>query len=85
MTFLILTKRFKRNKIKGKEGEMMKISLKAARINQRYTQKQAAALLGISAETLISWEKGRTFPNIKAIEKIEKLYQITYDEIYFCV
>lgn len=42
---------------------MKRISLKAARVNAGYSQKQAAALLGISNKTLCSWENGRTFPD----------------------
>ena len=49
---------------------MKKISLKAARVNAGYSQKEAAELLGISNKTLCSWENGKTFPDQPMIEKI---------------
>lgn len=62
---------------------MTKMSLKAARINAGYTQRQAAALLKISITTLIKWEQGRTFPKASAIEKICDMYGVHYDDISF--
>ena len=62
---------------------MKKISLKAARVNAGYSQKQAAILLGISNKTLCSWENGKTFPDQPAIEKICALYGVSYDMIDF--
>lgn len=62
---------------------MNKISLKAARVNARYSQKKAAELLGISNKTLCSWENGKTFPGQPMIEKICALYHVTYDTIDF--
>lgn len=62
---------------------MKKISLKAARVNAGYSQKEAAALLGISNKTLCSWEKGKTYPDQPMIAKICELYGVTYDMIDF--
>ena len=62
---------------------MMKISLAAARVNAGLTQKEAAAMLGVSNKTLGSWEKGESFPNAKQIEKICELYVVSYDNINF--
>ena len=62
---------------------MIKISLKAARVNAGYSQKEAANILGISNKTLCSWENGKTFPDQPMIEKICALYGISYDMIDF--
>ena len=62
---------------------MAKISLKAARINAGYNQTQAAALLNVTKTTLVKWEKGTTFPNALAIERICSVYKIHYDDISF--
>lgn len=62
----------------------MEITLKAARVNQGFTQKEAAAMLGISAKTLCSYEKAISFPAEPMIKKIEKLYNVSYDELIFC-
>ena len=62
---------------------MAKITLKAARINAGYKQKEAAKLLGIANGTLCSWENGKTFPDAEKIERICCLYSIPYDDIVF--
>ena len=62
---------------------MIKISLKAARTNAGYTQKEAAKLLGVSNVTLSNWENGISFPDAQQIEKICKLYGVSYDAINF--
>ena len=62
---------------------MAKITLKAARINAGYKQKEAAKLLGIGNGTLGSWENGKPFPDAEKIERICSLYSIPYDDIVF--
>jgi transcriptional regulator with XRE-family HTH domain len=62
---------------------MLKISLEAARRNAGFTQKQAAAALGISNKTLCQWEKGVSIPRIDKIEAICALYHVAYDNIDF--
>ena len=62
---------------------MTKITLSAARVNAGYSQKDAAKLLDISNTTLCNWEKGKTFPDQPMIEKLCKLYGVTYDMINF--
>ncbi len=64
---------------------MKKITLKAARVNAGYTQKGAAADLGISNKTLCAWENGKSFPKQPMIEKICALYGISYDFIDFAI
>ena len=43
-------------------GTLFKVSLEAARVNAKYSQKEAAKLLGISNKTLCKWENGKSFP-----------------------
>lgn len=62
---------------------MVKITLKAARVNAGYDQKTAAKLLGVSNTTLGNWENGISFPKADQIEKICKLYGVTYDQLNF--
>lgn len=63
----------------------MQYSLRALRINKKLTQKQAAEGLGISVETLASYEKGNTFPDIPTLKKIEEYYETNYNNIdFFC-
>ena len=62
---------------------MEKITLKAARINNRYTVTEAAKKLGISVVTLSKYENGVRFPNVKTINKILELYKLDYSNVDF--
>lgn len=62
---------------------MAKISLAAARVNAKLTQKEAAKKLNISNKTLFQWEKGITTPHVRKIDAICDLYGVTYDDIIF--
>lgn len=59
------------------------ISLKAARVNAGFTQKEAAKQLKISETTLLKYERGETFPTVPVIRRIESLYAIPYRRIIF--
>lgn len=63
----------------------MAMTLKALRTNAGLNQRTAAAKLGVTPETLSSWERGITYPNVIHITKIERLYRVEYDEINFFV
>ena len=62
---------------------MTKISLRGARVDAGYSQKDAATALGISNATLCNWEKGISYPDAPQIDAICKLYNRSYDEINF--
>lgn len=62
---------------------MTKITLRAARVNAGYTQKEAACLLGISNKTLSLWELGAAYPKVDKIAKICALYGVSYDNLIF--
>lgn len=61
------------------------MTLKALRVNQDLKQSEASEKLGITEETLRRWENAETFPNVKQIKAIEKLYKTSYDEINFLI
>lgn len=61
----------------------MAMTLKALRVNAGLDQKTAADEIGITPETLSNWERGKSFPNVPQIGKIEKLYNTTYADINF--
>ncbi len=61
----------------------MKITLKAARVNVGMTQKEAAAAMGVTKDTISNWERRKSFPNANIIKKIEKVYRVPYDSIIF--
>jgi transcriptional regulator with XRE-family HTH domain len=62
---------------------MVKITIRAARVNVGLLQKDAAKQLGVSNKTLGSWEKGLTFPPADKIPAICDLYGVHYDLLNF--
>ena len=61
----------------------MTITLKAARVNKGLTQLEASKLLNVSKDTVGNWEKGKSYPNLKNIKEIEKVYDVSYDDLIF--
>lgn len=62
-------------------NEPLKITLEAARVNAGYNQKEAAKQLKISPSTLGKYEAKASYPNVRMISEMEKLYQISKDNI----
>jgi len=63
--------------------EYPKITLKAARVNAGYMQKEAAQKLGVSLTTLQNYEGGVTVPKWTMVEKIEATYKFPSCYILF--
>lgn len=61
----------------------MGITLKSARVNKNLTQQEAADALGIRVETLSNYERGKSFPDVPMIKKMESLYSVEYKDINF--
>ena len=63
----------------------MEITLKSARVNKGLTQEQAAKLIGVTTDTLSNYERGKSFPDVPVIKKIEDVYGVPYSALKFCV
>ena len=63
----------------------MKVSLRAARVNAGFKQKEAAEALKISNKTLCNWERAVSYPDARQIAAICKLYGVSYNDIIFLV
>lgn len=61
----------------------MAMTLKALRVNAGLDQKTAAKMIGVTPETLGNWERGKSFPTVPQITKIENLYDVNYADINF--
>lgn len=66
-----------------KKGVGMKITLKAARVNADLTQDEVAKSIEKSVSTIQKWESGASFPDVANVKKLEKLYNIPYDNLIF--
>lgn len=62
---------------------MVKITLKAARVNANLTQKESANRLNVSNKTICNWESGVSFPPANMIPAICELYGIPFDSLNF--
>ena len=61
----------------------MKATLKAIRVNNGWSQEEAAKLYGISVATLQNYELGKTFPDVPTINRIIEVTGISYNDIIF--
>ena len=61
----------------------MAITLKSARVNKGLTQVKAAKLIGITPDTLSNYERGKSYPDVPIIQKMEQGYGVSYSELIF--
>ena len=58
-------------------------TLKTARELLGYTQEEAGKLIGVSTDTISNYERGKSYPDIPVLRKIEEVYGIPYNRIIF--
>jgi DNA-binding XRE family transcriptional regulator len=61
----------------------MKLTLKAARVNANLTQDEVAEKVKKSKNTIVSYEKGRSKPDIETGKALAKLYGVSVDDLIF--
>lgn len=61
---------------------MLKISLKALRINAELTQEDVAENVEVTKRTVQNWESGKSAPDLKQIQKLCVLYNCSLDDIF---
>lgn len=59
----------------------IKLTLKAARVNASMTQCDVSQLMGVSRQTVSSWESGKTSPRLYQINRLCELYKVSPDQI----
>lgn len=60
---------------------MLKISLKAARVNANLTQEQTAEKLDVDRQTILNWENGNTKIGTIQLMALCNLYNVSIDNI----
>lgn len=58
-------------------------TLRTAREFKGLTQAEAAKELGIGKDTLSNYERGKHYPDVPMIRKIEELYGVNYNQLLF--
>lgn len=61
----------------------VKFTLKTIREMRGLSQIEAAKAIGISVDTLSNYERGKSYPDIPVLRKIEKTYNIKYNQLIF--
>lgn len=61
----------------------IKLSLQMARNLKGLTQREAAKQIGISKETLGNYERGKSYPDVPILQKIEDVYGVKYSQLIF--
>lgn len=59
------------------------MSLAAARVNAKLTQKEFAEKCGVCESTVVAWEAGRRYPSVKMLGKIERALGVSLNYIRF--
>lgn len=73
----------KKNKGDDKVSEPIKMTLKQAREVKKLNQDEAAKQIGISKDTLSNYERGKSYPDIPVLRKIEEVYGVPYNRLIF--
>ncbi len=60
-----------------------RFTLKTAREMKRLTQEEAAKRIGVSVDTLGNYERGRSYPDVPVLRRIESVYGVPYDQLIF--
>lgn len=60
-----------------------KMTLKNAREVKHLKQSEAAKMIGISTDTLGNYERGKSYPDIPVLRKIEEVYGVPYNRLIF--
>lgn len=61
----------------------IKVTLKTARELKKLSQEEAAEQIGVSVDTLSNYERGKTFPGVKTLKRIEEVYGVSYNQLIF--
>lgn len=60
-----------------------RFTLKTAREMKKLTQEEAAKHIGVSTDTLGNYERGKSYPDIPVLRRIEALYGVPYEQLIF--
>lgn len=63
----------------------IKVTLKTARELKKLSQEEAAEQIGVSVDTLSNYERGKTFPDVKTLKRIEEVYGVSYNQLIFLI
>lgn len=60
-------------------SEFFSDKIKKLRLSKNLTQDQLAKLIYVSRSAVAKWEQNRGFPNIDALQRISKIFEVSID------
>lgn len=60
-----------------------RFTLKTAREMKKLTQEEASRRIGVSVDTLGNYERGKSYPDVPVLRKIEEVYGVPYERLIF--
>ena len=64
----------------GDEMDKRRITLKAARVNAGFTQKEVAENIGVAETTIFNWENGKSRITFEGLVMLANLYKMGVDD-----
>lgn len=61
----------------------VKLTLKTIREMRRLSRPDAAKAIGVSVDTLSNYERGKSYPSIPVLRKIEKCITLIITKLFF--
>ena len=65
------------------ESLKSKFTLKTARERMKLTQDEAAKRIGVIPDTIGNYERGKSYPDIPVLRRIEEVYGVPYEQLIF--
>lgn len=65
------------------DSQKRRFTLKTAREMNKLTQDEAAKRIGVSTDTIGNYERGKSYPDIPVLRKIEEVYGVSYEQLIF--
>lgn len=62
-------------------NEFFSDKIKKLRLSKNLTQDQLAKLIYVSRSAVAKWEQNRGFPNIDALQRISKIFEVSIDDL----
>ena len=60
-----------------------RFTLRTARERKKLTQEEAARSIGVSVDTLGNYERGKSYPDVPVLRRIEEVYDVPYERLIF--
>lgn len=64
---------------------MIRMTVRALRVNKGLTQSELAKMLGVNKKTVGAWENGKSMPSLDKVEPLCSILGVKYDDVQWNV